>query len=131
MFCVFMQLGLETLNGWPNYHNESVPHFRFIFKNNGVLFENDLIQIGVKSEYRQNLGRLGLFYGNKTQTALTVSKNPARSCWHCDNQSPPHFVVRSTFRRWSTGPPSRRPNSMCRSRPSSRRWRRAPRSSRC
>lgn len=47
--------------------------FRFIFKNNGVLFENDLIQIGVKSEYRQNLGRLGLFYGNKTQTVLQVS----------------------------------------------------------
>lgn len=46
--------------------------FRFVFKNNGVLFENDLIQIGVKSEYRQNLGRLGLFYGNKTQSALEV-----------------------------------------------------------
>lgn len=43
---------------------------RFVFKNNGVLFENDLIQIGVKSEYRQNLGRLGLFYGNKTQVTL-------------------------------------------------------------
>lgn len=39
---------------------------RFICKNNGVLFENDLLQIGVKSEYRQNLGRLGIFYGNKT-----------------------------------------------------------------
>ena len=25
----------------------------------------------MKSEYRQNLGRLGLFYGNKTQTPLT------------------------------------------------------------
>lgn len=34
------------------------------------MFENDLIQIGVKSEFRQNLGRLGLFYGNKTTTAL-------------------------------------------------------------
>lgn len=44
--------------------------FRFICKNNGVLFENDLIQIGVKSEFRQNLGRLALFYGNKTQVAL-------------------------------------------------------------
>lgn len=44
---------------------------RFLFKNNGVLFENDIIQIGVKSEYRQNLGRLGLFYGNKTQAPLT------------------------------------------------------------
>lgn len=48
-----------------------MPNFRFLFKNNGVLFENDIIQIGVKSEYRQNLGRLGLFYGNKTQTPLT------------------------------------------------------------
>lgn len=44
--------------------------FRFVCKNNGVLFENDLIQIGVKSEFRQNLGRLGLFYGNKTSAAL-------------------------------------------------------------
>lgn len=34
------------------------------------MFENDLIQIGVKSEFRQNLGRLGLFYGNKTSVAL-------------------------------------------------------------
>ncbi|KAJ2949007.1 hypothetical protein O0L34_g5947 [Tuta absoluta] len=40
---------------------------KFLFKNNGVLFENELIQIGVKSEFRQNLGRIGLFYGNKTQ----------------------------------------------------------------
>ena len=24
-------------------------------KNNGVLFENDLLQIGVKSEYKKNL----------------------------------------------------------------------------
>lgn len=45
---------------------------RFIFRNNGVLFENDLLQIGVKSEYRQNLGRIALFYGNKTQTPLQV-----------------------------------------------------------
>lgn len=42
-----------------------------MFKNNGVLFENEMIQIGVKSEFRQNLGRLGLFYGNKTQVPLT------------------------------------------------------------
>ncbi|KAK9889257.1 hypothetical protein WA026_004534 [Henosepilachna vigintioctopunctata] len=43
---------------------------KFVCKNNGVLFENDLIQIGVKSEFRQNLGRLGLFYGNKTNVPL-------------------------------------------------------------
>ncbi|XP_058035796.1 AP-2 complex subunit alpha-1 isoform X3 [Pantherophis guttatus] len=39
---------------------------RFVCKNNGVLFENQLLQIGVKSEFRQNLGRMYLFYGNKT-----------------------------------------------------------------
>lgn len=44
---------------------------KFICKNNGVLFENDLLQIGVKSEYRQNLGRLGIFYGNKTSFQFT------------------------------------------------------------
>ena len=44
---------------------------RFICKNNGVLFENDLLQIGVKSEYRSYLGRLGLFFGNKTSYQFT------------------------------------------------------------
>uniref|UniRef100_A0A8C8VIN8 AP-2 complex subunit alpha n=1 Tax=Pelusios castaneus TaxID=367368 RepID=A0A8C8VIN8_9SAUR len=39
---------------------------KFVCKNNGVLFENQLLQIGVKSEFRQNLGRMYLFYGNKT-----------------------------------------------------------------
>lgn len=29
---------------------------RFITKNNGVLFENDVLQIGVKSEFKKNLG---------------------------------------------------------------------------
>lgn len=31
---------------------------RFVCKNNGVIFENQLLQIGLKSEYRQNLGEL-------------------------------------------------------------------------
>ena len=39
---------------------------KLICKNNGVLFENDLIQIGVKCEYKQNLGRICLYYGNKS-----------------------------------------------------------------
>ncbi|OXB56597.1 hypothetical protein ASZ78_003147 [Callipepla squamata] len=30
---------------------------RFVCKNNGVLFENQLLQIGLKSEFRQNLGK--------------------------------------------------------------------------
>ncbi|GFV25764.1 hypothetical protein TNCV_3867341 [Trichonephila clavipes] len=40
--------------------------YKLVCKSNGILFENDLLQIGVKSEFRQNLGRLSLFYGNKT-----------------------------------------------------------------
>uniref|UniRef100_A0A668RF79 AP-2 complex subunit alpha n=1 Tax=Oreochromis aureus TaxID=47969 RepID=A0A668RF79_OREAU len=40
----------------------------FVCKNNGVIYENQLLQIGLKSEYRQNLGRMYVFYGNKTST---------------------------------------------------------------
>lgn len=43
---------------------------KLVCKSNGVLFENDVIQVGVKSEYRKNLGRLSLFYGNKTSAQL-------------------------------------------------------------
>nr|CAG4643716.1 EOG090X0109 [Lepidurus arcticus] len=43
---------------------------KFVCKNNGILFENDLIQVGIKAEFRQNLGRLALYYGNKTSFAL-------------------------------------------------------------
>jgi len=39
---------------------------KFYCKNNGVLYENDLIQIGIKTECRSNLARLALFFGNKT-----------------------------------------------------------------
>jgi len=39
---------------------------KFYCKSNGVLYENDIIQIGVKTECRANLARLAIFYGNKT-----------------------------------------------------------------
>uniref|UniRef100_A0A5G2QSP2 AP-2 complex subunit alpha n=1 Tax=Sus scrofa TaxID=9823 RepID=A0A5G2QSP2_PIG len=45
---------------------EAFLRYQFVCRNNGVLFENQLLQIGVKSEFRQNLGRMYLFYGNKT-----------------------------------------------------------------
>ncbi|KAL5503628.1 hypothetical protein EMCRGX_G010605 [Ephydatia muelleri] len=44
---------------------------RFWLKNNGILFENEVLQIGIKSEYKKNLGRVGVFYGNKTKNALS------------------------------------------------------------
>ena len=46
---------------------------KFFCKNNGVLYEDGVIQIGVKTECRSNLARLALFYGNKTAYPFTVS----------------------------------------------------------
>jgi AP-2 complex subunit alpha len=43
------------------------------WKNNGVLYENDILQIGVKAEYRLNLGRMTLFYGNKSAFPMMVT----------------------------------------------------------
>uniref|UniRef100_A0AAY4BHL0 AP-2 complex subunit alpha n=1 Tax=Denticeps clupeoides TaxID=299321 RepID=A0AAY4BHL0_9TELE len=59
---------------------------RFVCKNNGVLFENQLLQIGLKSEYRQNLGRMYVFYGNKTSTQF-------HNFTHCDCLSPADPMV--------------------------------------
>ncbi|VDO13313.1 unnamed protein product [Rodentolepis nana] len=42
-----------------------------IYKSQGVLFENALIQIGYRSEFQGNLGRVQLFYGNKSGVAIT------------------------------------------------------------
>uniref|UniRef100_A0A8C9TJR1 AP-2 complex subunit alpha n=1 Tax=Scleropages formosus TaxID=113540 RepID=A0A8C9TJR1_SCLFO len=52
---------------------------RFVCKNNGVLFENQLLQIGLKSEFRQNLGRMYVFYGNKTSTQF-LNFSPSVIC---------------------------------------------------
>lgn len=43
-----------------------------IYKSQGVLYENSLIQIGYRSEYQGNLGRVQLFYGNKSSVAITA-----------------------------------------------------------
>lgn len=52
---------------------------KLVCKHNGVLFENDLLQIGVKSEFRTNLGRISLFYGNKTNSQFQLFL-PSISC---------------------------------------------------
>ncbi|XP_001641214.2 AP-2 complex subunit alpha-2 [Nematostella vectensis] len=41
---------------------------KFVIKNTGVLYESDIIQIGVKSEFKEVEGRVGLFFGNKTSS---------------------------------------------------------------
>ncbi|XP_019861669.1 PREDICTED: AP-2 complex subunit alpha-2-like [Amphimedon queenslandica] len=43
---------------------------RFVIKNSGVLYENHALQIGVKSEFNGNLGRIGIFFGNKSNSSL-------------------------------------------------------------
>lgn len=50
-----------------------------MFKNSGVLLENDMIQIGIKSEYKKNFGRLMVFYGNKT-TFQIIGFNATVTC---------------------------------------------------
>lgn len=44
---------------------------KLVFKNNGVIYEDHLLQIGVKCEYKKNLGRINLFYGNKSDNHLS------------------------------------------------------------
>jgi hypothetical protein len=44
---------------------------RLCLRNEGVLYEDTVVQIGFKSEYQQGQGRLALFFGNKTQQALS------------------------------------------------------------
>eukprot|EP00118_Oscarella_pearsei_P024968 m.307223 g.307223 ORF g.307223 m.307223 type:complete len:956 (+) comp42034_c0_seq1:137-3004(+) len=52
--------------------------YKFLFKHNGVLYENEALQIGIKAEYRNNLGRVGIFFGNKTQSTLTNFRSDAQ-----------------------------------------------------
>ncbi|KAJ3324497.1 hypothetical protein HDV06_006908 [Boothiomyces sp. JEL0866] len=38
---------------------------------NGILYEDNFLQIGVKAEYQGHLGRLAIFFGNKTKLSFT------------------------------------------------------------
>ena len=44
-----------------------------------MLYENDVIQIGVKTECKSNLARLALFYGNKTANPF-INFQPSVTC---------------------------------------------------
>lgn len=52
---------------------------KFYCKNNGILYENEIVQIGVKTECKANLARLALFYGNKTSTPF-INFQPIVTC---------------------------------------------------
>jgi AP-2 complex subunit alpha len=44
---------------------------RLLILNQGVLYEDDTIQVGFKAEYQKGMGRMMLYFGNKTQQPLT------------------------------------------------------------
>uniref|UniRef100_A0A915DAA3 Clathrin adaptor alpha/beta/gamma-adaptin appendage Ig-like subdomain domain-containing protein n=1 Tax=Ditylenchus dipsaci TaxID=166011 RepID=A0A915DAA3_9BILA len=46
-------------------------YLKFVLKQNGVVYEDEVIQIGCKLETKENLARLGMFYGNKTSQQFT------------------------------------------------------------
>jgi len=50
-----------TVDGWLN---------KLYVADKGILYQDQFLQIGVKSEYRQNQGRLMLFFGNKHSGTL-------------------------------------------------------------
>mmetsp|Transcript_20307 Transcript_20307/g.46068 ORF Transcript_20307/g.46068 Transcript_20307/m.46068 type:complete len:985 (-) Transcript_20307:533-3487(-) len=55
---------------------EVIPAMRKAFSNlcissSGVLFENQLLQVGVKHEYRGSQGRISIFFGNLSPSPLT------------------------------------------------------------
>lgn len=44
---------------------------KFLFKNSDVIFENDIIQVGIKAEAVKSILNVELYYGNKTGFNLT------------------------------------------------------------
>uniref|UniRef100_H2Z4M2 AP-2 complex subunit alpha n=1 Tax=Ciona savignyi TaxID=51511 RepID=H2Z4M2_CIOSA len=70
--CCFLPIIIELLSKDLDNKNNIFAHcfLVFMFKNSGVLFENALIQVGVKCEFKEQYGRVGLFFGNKTGNQL-------------------------------------------------------------
>jgi len=44
---------------------------KFVLADSGILYENPVMQIGVKSEFHSRIGRVSLFYGNRGTAPLT------------------------------------------------------------
>lgn len=44
---------------------------RLCWNNDGILYEDSQLQVGIKSEFHGHLGRIAVFMGNKMTTALT------------------------------------------------------------
>ena len=44
---------------------------KFLFKNSDIIFENDILQIGIKGEPTKSVLHVEFYYGNKTNFNLT------------------------------------------------------------
>ena len=44
---------------------------KLLFKNSDIIFENDLVQVGVKVEAKKSVLHIEFYYGNKTNFSLT------------------------------------------------------------
>ncbi|KAF7633205.1 AP-2 complex subunit alpha [Meloidogyne graminicola] len=64
---------LNTTNGVINDEPifNKIDYLKFIVRQSGILYEDEIVQIGCKLESRSNLARLGMFYGNKTNSKFT------------------------------------------------------------
>ena len=51
--------------------NSHVPTQKFLFKNSDAIFENELIQIGIKGETVKSSINIELYYGNKSNVSLS------------------------------------------------------------
>lgn len=52
---------------------------KLLFKNSDIIFENDLLQIGIKAELKKPMIHVEFYYGNKTNSTLSnisVNINP-------------------------------------------------------
>lgn len=73
--------------------------YRFVCKNNGILFENDIIQIGVKSEFKTFAGkRQDLSFIKKSHGVIVQGGNKKRlhvlvesRQTHCSSKEPPQL----------------------------------------
>lgn len=61
---------------------------RLTYANEGVLFEDEQLQIGIKAEYHGNLGRIALFIGNKISAEITNMK------FHLEHSDPEALNIR-------------------------------------
>ena len=68
-------------------HKEVIPAMRKAFSNlctspSGVLFENALLQVGVKQEYQGAQGRITLFFGNLGSNLFKYFRVTVDECDH-------------------------------------------------